>query len=626
MYLGFQGLRALAQRLPLSVVQWLGRALGVVAHSVLWSYRRLTTAHLDDALGESLTPSQRRRIARGVFTNLGQTALEWLWLPRLPGKDLPRLIVTNGVEHLRGALAKKNGAIIVSAHFGNWELIAPYLVSLGFQGGVLARRLRYPEYESFLISMRGGKGVPTLARGALKDVARLLHTNQVIGMMPDQDVDSLEGVYVNFFGRPAYTPVGPAALSLMSGAPILPCFIIRERGRFRLTSETPVRIPEVRDRSQALVLLTQAWSDVVESYIRRYPDHWVWMHRRWKTQRPLASRAISASEVVPMEGVRPGAVRPVAPLVMALATWAALASLVAGGCAKSTTSTGAEGAQRLTAAQGASLGEHQDQAIDGFDLASYTVDGTKRWELTGQGATVEGHLVTIHHPDGVGYDGAQTAYLTASAATMDQTNQHVRMEHEVTIHTEDGLWLTAPVLHWIPNEGRMATDTPVRIEKKHMVVWGRGLEAIKQMQQATLLEDVEMVLNPSDEDPPGARSHVRITCDGPLTFDYEQNIATFKDNVHVIDPSGEIFSDRLIAYLEPTTNTIRYAEAIGHVRIQQQQNTAYSERAVYEPAIGKITLVGQPSLIIYPSEEEPNPSADGTTAALPTHEPGRGSP
>jgi hypothetical protein len=118
----------------------------------------------------------------------------------------------------------------------------------------------------------------------------------------------------------------------------------------------------------------------------------------------------------------------------------------------------------------------------------------------------------------------------------------------------------------------------------------------------TIFEDVELILNPTDHELPGRRvTHVTITCDGPLSFDYENDIATFERNVHVEDPSGDLFSDTLIAYLDRATRTIRYAEAVGHVRIEQGQHTAASERAVYEPTMGKITLVGRPSLLIYPS-------------------------
>jgi LPS export ABC transporter protein LptC len=244
-----------------------------------------------------------------------------------------------------------------------------------------------------------------------------------------------------------------------------------------------------------------------------------------------------------------------------------------------------------------------DQQLSAFTLTSHSAEGTKRWELSGQGASMAGNIVTVLRPDGVSYDPARTAYLRASAAQVNQTNRHVRFEHDVTIHTSDGLWLTAPVLHWIPDENLMATDDPVRIETDHMVVRGRGAKGFAQLKQAVLHDDIEMVLNPGDHQPGmTARKHVTITCDGPLTFDYEQNIATFEQNVHVNDPNGDLYSDTLIAYLDQATHTVRYAEAIGRVRIVQHQNTAHSDRAIYEPNIGKITLVGKPSLLVYPSE------------------------
>ena len=244
--------------------------------------------------------------------------------------------------------------------------------------------------------------------------------------------------------------------------------------------------------------------------------------------------------------------------------------------------------------------------MSAFTLTGYAQDGTKRWVLNGTGAHVDGTVVTILRPDGIGYEPERTATLTAGAAQMNQTTRHVRLEHDVTIHTSDGLWLTAPVLHWIPDENQMATDSPVRIETDHMLLRGRGLEGLTQLKRATIARDIELVLNPSDADEPpaaGARRQVVITCDGPLAFDYERNIATFEQNVHVQDPRGDLYADRLVAYLDGKTHTIRYADAIGRVRIHQHQNTALSERAVYEPASGKITLVGRPSLLVYPSEE-----------------------
>lgn len=599
MYFGFQGLRRITQLLPGRMVRALGGSLGLLAYALLRSQRRLTQGHLAHAFGDSLSASQRTRVARQVFVNLGRVAVEWLRLPRMSARELQSLVACEGLEHLRDALAKGKGAIAITAHLGNWEIIPLYLKSLGFEGGVMARRLRYPEYESFLISMRGAKGVPTFARGSVKEVAKLLRANQIIGVLSDQDIDSVEGIFVTFFGHPAYTPVGPAAISLMTGSPILPCFMIREGERFRLIIEAPVTVPQTVDRTEALMRLTQAWSRVVESYVRRYPEQWVWMHRRWKTTpaKTVQGSGLGAGGSYP-EPRTPNP-EPILSYLLIAGFW--LLATLTGGCGKPVREKAAPTEQASTAT---TQDPNADQQLSAFTLTSHSADGAKRWELNGQGASMYGNVVTVLKPDGVGYDQTRTSYLRASAAQVNQTNRHVRLEHNVTIHTSDGLWLTAPVLYWIPDENLMATDDPVRIETDHMVVRGRGAKGFAQLKQAVLFDDIEMVLNPGDHDPGVTTGkHVTITCDGPLTFDYERNVATFEQNVHVNDPNGDLYSDKLIAYLDQTSHTVRYAEAIGRVRIVQHANIAHSERAIYEPAIGKITLVGQPSLLVYPSEE-----------------------
>ncbi len=593
MYLGFQGLCAVARLLPLSLARVVGRTVGLCAYGLLGAQRRLTLSHLQQAFGESLSPVHRRQIARNVFTNLGQSTMEWLVLPRLSSAQVQGMVSAEGVDHLRQALAKGNGAIAVTAHFGNWELISIYLRSLGFEGGVLARRLRYPEYESFLISMRGARGIHTIARGSLKDVAKLLRANHIIGMLPDQDIDSLDGIFVPFFGRPAYTPLGPAALSLMTGAPIVPCFMLPEGRTFRLIIEPPLLAPDEKDRAQALRHLTEAWSARIEAQIRRFPDHWVWMHRRWKTQ-PAASTP-EHSSTAPARLNQPA-------LALLLVTCHVLLVTVLSGCGQSTPKS--KGPPQATFEEPTtSTSTAPSQQMSGFSLTGYQVDGSKRWDLAGEGASVDENIVTIHHPNAVGYEPTRKAYLTASVAQVNQANRHIRMEHNVTIHTSDGLWLTSSVLHWIPDQNQIATDQPVRIETDHMLIRGRGMSGLTELKQMTIPSDIEVVLNPTDHDAlTTGPTQVTITCDGPLSFDYGHNIATFEQNVHVNDPNGDLYSDKLIAYLNEKTRTIRYAEAIGHVRIQQHQNTAFSERAVYEPAIGKMTLVGKPSLLVYPSE------------------------
>ncbi len=625
MRLAFVAVRSLVRWLPLSTAQALGRLLGYAGYAVLRRYRRLTLEHLRFALGPRASEWTCHRVARGVFVNLGQSFLEWLVIDRLSPETLRRRVNVYGLHGLHNALSKGRGVIALTAHFGNWELLATTIASLGFHGGVLARRLRYPEFERFLVQMRARKGVATYARGSLKEAADVLRENQMIGLLPDQDVDSLEGIFVEFFDRPAYTPVGPAALSLMTGAPIVPCFLIRDGRRFRLVIEEPIVVTRTEHRAADLRAITEAWSRVVESYIRRYPDHWVWMHRRWKTQPPivhspqsppqhmadppskLADIVHSQTQTSTKSSERTAQRRvPQVALSFFLLTAFCLLLTVSQGCAKQPPS---DHPPQATAASTSAQPPEAPQQMDSFTMTGYSPEGVKEWDLEGRGAITEGAVVAIREPRAIGYDLERTSYLTASLAHVNQNTRHIRLEHEVTIHTSDGVWFMAPQMYWLSDRDEMTTEDPVRIETDHMLVRGRGAVAHAQLDTVIIERDIELVANPSDHEPAGQPvSHVTITCDGPLVFEHEKGIAMFHNNVHVQDHQGDLYSDTLIAYVDQNTHTIHYAEAIGRVRIVQGPHTAHGNRAVYEPALAKVTLLGSPYLVLYPDEDTPSPT------------------
>ncbi len=620
MQIGFLILRTGIRWLPWLVIEALGRCAGYLAYRLLGRYRRLTLTHLRYAFGPALSRRTAQGIARRVFSNLGKTALEWFAIERYSPVAIGRLADVHGVGHLRRCLEKGRGVIAVSAHFGNWELLALVLAGLGFEGGVLARRLRYPEYESFLLNMRQRNGVATYARGSLKEAVQVLRANHILGVVPDQDTESLDGVFVEFFGHPAYTPVGPAALSLVSGAPIVPCFVIRRGRRFRLVIEEPIDIVRSGDRAKDLVEMTQAWTRVVESYIRCYPDQWAWMHRRWKTQ---PSETPTTSHRATQDGIaEPAAVHariPQPALLLALSLLGGLGVVVGTGCGRRSLSQTHQPAAPVAEAEQTSAGP--TQAMDGFTMVGYTADGGKRWELHGKGASAEGEVVTIKQPDAVGYQPDRKGYLTASLARVNQTNRRILLEHDVRLHTSDGLWLASPQMYWIPDSNQLLTDQPVRLETDHMLLRGRGAVGETELRRAIIERDIELVLNPSRTESQGGNSHVLITCDGPLTFDYDQNIATFEQHVHVHDDQGDLYSDHLVAYMNDATRTIAYAEATGHVRVVQGQDTAFGQRAVYEPAKGKVTLLGAPSLLVYPQSDQPSaPLLPTQTAYGPAHQ------
>lgn len=271
--------------------------------------------------------------------------------------------------------------------------------------------------------------------------------------------------------------------------------------------------------------------------------------------------------------------------------------------------TGAVAAPQIESAE---MTQPAEQEISGLTMTGYNDDGSKSWELVGEDATVENSIVKVRKPDAIGFgEDGRTAFLTAEYAHINQGNRQVWLENAVTIHTNDGLWLTSPYMHWFPDKEMIATDRSVRLETDHMLLRGRGGKAQTELKHVSMLTDIEMVLNPTENDSDGGPRQVFIVCDGPLEFDYENNIAVFHNNVHVTDINGEIFGDKLVAYMNTTSNTIKYAEITGNVRIVRDFNVAHSQRAVYEPDNGKITLVGRPTLTLNPDNDSSQLASGG---------------
>ncbi len=238
------------------------------------------------------------------------------------------------------------------------------------------------------------------------------------------------------------------------------------------------------------------------------------------------------------------------------------------------------------------------QQMERFTLEGYGSNGSKRWQLEGAKARTDGDIVTILKPWATGFDVQRTAWLQSTIGYLNQANRRVRLEDDVRMHTSDGVWLFSQAMYWLPDRDEFLTDEPVRIESDHMLLRGRSAIGHSELKHAQILHDIELILNPTADEKPGDIHHVKITCDGPLSFDYDKDVATFEHNVHVNDIQGDMYSDKLIAYMDKNTHTISYAEATGDVRIVQQAHTATGGRAVYEPGKGRMTLLDSPSLVI----------------------------
>lgn len=270
--------------MPLPAALAIAKLLGRIGFGVVPKYRKLTIDNLRLAFPEK-SECEIKRLGVKVFENLGKTVVEIVNFPKINKANIDSFVRIENAGILDNELKKGKGAIILTAHFGNWEMLALTMRAKGYPGSVVGRRIYFDKYDRYLNYLRKINDVNVIYRDqSPRSILKVLKANRIIGMLADQDVDSVEGVFVNFFGRSAYTPVGPAALAMASGAAIVPAFMIRRDGKHVLMIDKPIEVANTGNREADILTNTQRWSDVVESYIKRYPDHWVWMHRRWKTR------------------------------------------------------------------------------------------------------------------------------------------------------------------------------------------------------------------------------------------------------------------------------------------------------------------------------------------------------
>jgi len=268
--------------LPLVAVRTLGEGLGLLFYLVDRVHRRIALANLDVAFPQR-PPEERRAVARSMFKHFGRLLLELLKYASLPKDRQLALVEWEGEERVRLALAQGKGILFCTGHFGYWEQQA-LAHALRFEPmAVMARPLDNPRLHDLLERVRTSNGNPVLyRRGAVRKALRLLAEGKGVGILIDQHMTSPDAIYVDFFGRPAATTSTLAALALRTGAPVIPLFAFPlPDGRYRMIYEHPVE-PPTHDSPDAVREFTQRCTDVLEMHVRRHPELWLWMHRRWR--------------------------------------------------------------------------------------------------------------------------------------------------------------------------------------------------------------------------------------------------------------------------------------------------------------------------------------------------------
>jgi Kdo2-lipid IVA lauroyltransferase/acyltransferase len=274
--------------LPLRAALFVGARLGRGGYYFSGRLRRTGQRNLLLAFPE-MSQNERRRLLHGCFENLGRLLGVFSQFATADAQTLQSIVECDGLEHLDAARRGEQGVILFTGHIGAWELSSFALSLFGYPLGFLVRRIDNPKIEALVGRRRERLGNRTIdKRSAAREMLQILQVNGTLGILVDLNTLDREGLFVDFFGVPASTTFVLAKLALRTGSAVLPVFAPWDsrRQRFLLKIDPPLVFERSGDDEQDVRRLTQMFTGVVEKYVRRYPDQWLWIHRRWKTRPP----------------------------------------------------------------------------------------------------------------------------------------------------------------------------------------------------------------------------------------------------------------------------------------------------------------------------------------------------
>ncbi|MBP2654844.1 MAG: lpxL 2 [Firmicutes bacterium] len=269
--------------LPYSLVVKFGRSLGYIYYLVAARQRK---RGIDQAMrGLKISYEDAEKVIRRLFYNLGQMLVEVMYTPRLTPQKIKKYISIDGLDNLKQAVASGKGVVFLTAHIGNWEWLAAGLALAGFPITTIVKQQPNAQYSRFLNEYRERMGVEVFSRGTTEMIkaARALKKGKVLGFLADQD-GGKDGVFIDFLGKKASTPVGPAVFSEKFDSIIVPGFIFhRSKGGYRIVIERPFSYERHDDPKQALYENTARMTKIVEAAIMEHPEDWLWFQKRWNT-------------------------------------------------------------------------------------------------------------------------------------------------------------------------------------------------------------------------------------------------------------------------------------------------------------------------------------------------------
>ncbi len=290
-YYGALTLRLIARILPYHLLQRLGKYIGLIVYYIFPVRKKIVKRNLDIAF-PGLSNKQRKRMIRKTYINLVVTILEGLKIPYLGDRFFKDMIQAEGFEVLDELKKQGKGAILVGGHLGNWELNAVYIAHLGYPLSVIARPLHNSLTDALITKIRHVQGLEIIPVGiAVKKALKRLRENRFVGFVMDQDARK-DGVFIEFFNKPASTAIGPATFAWQTDLPIVFCHAFRAyNGKHHLQVDQPIFMDKSRDRHDEILRVTRLYTKRLEEVIKEHPEQYFWFHNRYRTQKDFRREA-----------------------------------------------------------------------------------------------------------------------------------------------------------------------------------------------------------------------------------------------------------------------------------------------------------------------------------------------
>ena len=274
------------QVLPKKLTMILATGIGKLLYLTLKKRREIAQKNLQLAFGNDLSDEERTEICKASFVNFSKTIIEFLRFTKLNAENIWNEVSVEGSEHIHAALAEEKGVIVFLPHFGNWELLSlVYGVLIPNRGTAIAFPLKNEKLNAFIWKRRELLSLKIIPKQhAVRATLRALKEKKAVGFFADQNAGE-QGVFVDFFGKLASTAKGPVTLALKTGAPIVFSLDIRlPNDKHRVYISPPIRLETSDNIEQDIEKWTRKLMEMLEGYIKEYPDQWLWLHNRWKTR------------------------------------------------------------------------------------------------------------------------------------------------------------------------------------------------------------------------------------------------------------------------------------------------------------------------------------------------------